>query len=74
MIIAIANKENYRIFNTPNRVILECDVYVYDDELGTTDRITKQLVLTEDMNMAVEHLTDVALAKMAEYEQSFVGE
>jgi len=74
MITAIANKENYRIFNTPNKVILECDVHVYDDELGTTDRITKQLVLTEDMNMTVEHLTDVVLAKMAEYEQSFVSE
>jgi hypothetical protein len=74
MIIVIANKENYRIFNTPNKVILECDVHVYDDELGTTDRITKQLVLTEDMNMTVEHLTDVVVAKMAEYEQSFVSE
>lgn len=71
MATAIVDKDNYRIFNTPDKLVLECDAVIFNEILGTRDKIVKQLVLTDDMDMTVEHLTDLAILKMAEYEDSF---
>jgi len=74
MMVAYANRQTYRIFNFRDKLIIEFEADILDEDLGTTDKITKQLVLTDDMQMPVEHLTDMAILKMAEYEQSFVSE
>ena len=74
MMVAYANRQTYRIFNSRGKLIIEFEADILDEDMGTTDKITKQLVLTDDMQMPVENLTNMAILKMAEYEQSFVSE
>lgn len=72
--VAYANRQTYRIFNHRGKLIIEFEADILNEDLGTVDKITKQLVLTDDMQMSVKNLTDMAILKMAEYEQSFVSE
>jgi len=72
-IIAHADKFTYRVFQRNDKMILEFDATIVDETNDIQDKIMKQLVLTDNLNMPIGELDAAVQTKLVEYEQSFEG-
>lgn len=72
-IIAHADKFTYRVFQRNDKMILEFDATIVDETNDIRDKIMKQLVLTDNLDMPVGELDAAVQTKLVEYEQSFEG-
>lgn len=70
---AYAEKFTYRVFQRNDKMILEFDVTLIDEDNDIQDKIVKQLVLTDNLDMPIGELDAAVQTKLAEYEQSFEG-
>lgn len=68
MIRAKANRDSRRFTPVLGKLVLEFDGQIINDETGLTDRIVKQIVLSETLDVNYEQLEIDAIAAMGIWE------
>ena len=70
MKIVNANRQTYRVMSNPsNKLVVEFDVEINDIDNDTTDRVTKQVIISETSDVPFDQVYDLVIAAIEQYEQ-----
>lgn len=71
MKIVNANRQTYRVMSTPmNKLAVEFDAEVNDVDNDLTDRVTKQIIISETPDVPFDQVHDLVLSAIEQYEQT----